>query len=259
MTRVAANNFGSAKELSCVRELFRSRKTAKEEANAALEFWSTGSFGIAPGVGDADEGKEVLGWETKPAGEGASASIIYSLLWTATFFVVSSVSAAAVTSQQRGRGRSCPTSTSAASAGATFTRLPSPVRLRSAAFFFSLFPFPVRVGAYTDFSGLGVDFSGWRAGLRVGHPCSTSRLMVLARTSGCLPFLPSLFPPLSLLPISPSLLVLLMKPLGFLFYKSGPYFPSCILPPLRLSLFAVYTLQYPSLPLYSFAAIAAVP
>ncbi|KAF8175238.1 hypothetical protein K438DRAFT_2022956 [Mycena galopus ATCC 62051] len=60
MTRVAANNFGSAKELSCVCELFQSRKTAKEEANAALEFWSTRSFRIAPGGGVADEG-ELLG------------------------------------------------------------------------------------------------------------------------------------------------------------------------------------------------------
>ncbi|KAF8129147.1 hypothetical protein K438DRAFT_1999970 [Mycena galopus ATCC 62051] len=36
--RVAANNFGCAKELFCVREFFQSRKTAKEEANTALAF-----------------------------------------------------------------------------------------------------------------------------------------------------------------------------------------------------------------------------
>ncbi|KAF8145554.1 hypothetical protein K438DRAFT_2028722 [Mycena galopus ATCC 62051] len=35
---LAANNFGCAKELSCVRELFQFRKTAKEEASAMLEF-----------------------------------------------------------------------------------------------------------------------------------------------------------------------------------------------------------------------------
>ncbi|KAF8184316.1 hypothetical protein K438DRAFT_1118186 [Mycena galopus ATCC 62051] len=201
MTGVTANHFGGAKELraSSSSPATQPRRRPTPRLNSRVQ----GVSESRPELATPTRGRRYWGEN------GASASIIYSLsrLWTATFFVASSVSAAAITSRRRDRGRSCPS----ASAGAAITRLPLPVRLRSAGLFLAT----CGLAHPRIFRGNGVDFSGRRAGLRVGHPRSTSWVMVCFAPGTHLGL-----PSLSSLPI----------PSGF----STPYFPFPSLHPIYL-------------------------